>query len=170
MFMIETVILAQHCMYILLLLFIFQIGTEIMPKSGATRIIASFWWLFCLICVASYTANLAAFLTKSKMTLQIKSADDLARQTDIPYGCYAGGSTRRFFSVSDNWRYLSWANKWELSHLLASDRQKFEKIFHEIVFNIPLVWSRILAFIKDWGFVSSCVKTWTQNHRSEVRR
>ena len=107
MFMIETVMLVQHCMYILLLLFIFQIGTEIMPKSGATRIIASFWWLFCLICVASYTANLAAFLTKSKMTLQIKSADDLARQTDIPYGCYAGGSTRRFFSVSDNLRYLS---------------------------------------------------------------
>lgn len=76
------------------------IGTEIMPKSGSTRIIASFWWLFCLICVASYTANLAAFLTKSKMSIQIKSADDLARQTDIKYGCYAGGSTRRFFSVS----------------------------------------------------------------------
>ena len=86
MLIIETMMLVQHCVYTLLSLFIFQIGTEIMPKSGATRIIASFWWLFCLICVASYTANLAAFLTKSKMTLQIKSADDLARQTDIPYG------------------------------------------------------------------------------------
>lgn len=71
-----------------------------MPKSGATRIIASFWWLFCLICVASYTANLAAFLTKSKMKLQINNADDLARQTAIKYGCFAGGSTRSFFQVS----------------------------------------------------------------------
>ena len=74
-------------------------GTEIMPKSTPTRIIAMFWWLFCLICVSSYTANLAAFLTKSKMKPKINSADDLARQTGITYGCYGMGSTREFFRV-----------------------------------------------------------------------
>jgi len=76
------------------------LGTEIMPKSGPTRTVATFWWFFCLICVSSYTANLAAFLTKSKMKPVITSASDLANQQKIHYGCYANGTTREFFNVS----------------------------------------------------------------------
>ena len=81
-------------------------GTEIMPKSVPTRIVATFWWLFCLICVSSYTANLAAFLTKSKMKLTINNADDLAGQTEIAYGCFPGGSTRGFFKVNKSFFLL----------------------------------------------------------------
>ena len=32
-------------------------------RSVSTRIIATMWWLFILVVTASYTANLAAFLT-----------------------------------------------------------------------------------------------------------
>lgn len=50
--------------------------------------------------LASYTANLAAFLTKEQMDVSIESADDLAKQSKIKYGALLGGSTLSFFKVS----------------------------------------------------------------------
>jgi hypothetical protein len=58
------------------------------------------WWFFTLIVISSYTANLAAFLTVSRMQSPIESADDLAKQTEIKYGTVKGGSTESFFKVS----------------------------------------------------------------------
>ena len=74
-------------------------GTEIAPRASSTRMIAGVWWFFTLILVSSYTANLAAFLTKTRMTTPITNADDLAQQTAIKYGCQYGGSTYSFFKV-----------------------------------------------------------------------
>lgn len=48
----------------------------------------------------SYTANLAAFLTMSRMGTSIKGAEDLASQNKIKYGAVTGGSTMSFFRVS----------------------------------------------------------------------
>ena len=58
------------------------------------------WWLFILVVTSSYTANLAAFLTVERMESPIESAEDLAKQTKIKYGCLESGSTRAFFRVS----------------------------------------------------------------------
>ncbi len=41
------------------------------------------WFFFALILVASYTANLAAFLTVETLEKPIESAEDLAAQTEI---------------------------------------------------------------------------------------
>lgn len=49
--------------------------------------------------VSSYTANLAAFLTSRRLIYPIQNADDLAKQTEISYGCLNGGSTQQFFGV-----------------------------------------------------------------------
>ena len=62
--------------------------------------IAALWWFFTLIMISSYTANLAAFLTVERMESPIESAEDLAKQTKIKYGCLESGSTRAFFRVS----------------------------------------------------------------------
>ena len=51
--------------------------------------------------VASYTANLAAFLTMDRMTIQINSAEDLVKQTKIQYGAVNSGSTKKFFEHSN---------------------------------------------------------------------
>ena len=79
--------------------------------------IAAMWWFFTLIMISSYTANLAAFLTGwqfvsrkifissdflflvERMEAPIESAEDLAKQTKIKYGCLESGSTRAFFRV-----------------------------------------------------------------------
>jgi len=50
--------------------------------------------------MSSYTANLAAFLTNSKMSSPVNSAEDLSKQTKIKYGTYCCGSTNAFFKGS----------------------------------------------------------------------
>uniref|UniRef100_A0A668VAE7 Glutamate receptor n=1 Tax=Oreochromis aureus TaxID=47969 RepID=A0A668VAE7_OREAU len=74
-----------------------QQGSELMPKALSTRIVGGIWWFFTLIIISSYTANLAAFLTVERMESPIDSADDLAKQTKIPYGVVEDGATMTFF-------------------------------------------------------------------------
>ena len=61
--------------------------------------VGGIWWFFTLILIASYTANLAAFLTVERMKSPIESAEDLAKQNVIKYGTLYGGSTMTFFKV-----------------------------------------------------------------------
>jgi ABC-type amino acid transport substrate-binding protein len=77
-----------------------QQGSDISPKAISTRMVAGMWWFFTLIMISSYTANLAAFLTVERMESPIESAEDLAKQTKIKYGCLESGSTRAFFRDS----------------------------------------------------------------------
>ncbi|PVD34152.1 hypothetical protein C0Q70_05415 [Pomacea canaliculata] len=77
-----------------------QQGCDVLPKSVSGRIVTSVWWFFTLIIISSYTANLAAYLTTMRMSTPIKSAEDLAKQTEIKYGTLAAGSTNAFFNVS----------------------------------------------------------------------
>jgi len=42
---------------------------------------------------------LAAFLTVRRVEVPINSAEDLTLQTQIKYGCLAGGSSETFFRV-----------------------------------------------------------------------
>ncbi|XP_023163443.1 glutamate receptor ionotropic, kainate 1 isoform X2 [Drosophila hydei] len=77
-----------------------QQGSDIYPRATSTRIISSIWGFFSLIIVASYTANLAAFLTVERMINPIENAEDLASQTEISYGTLDSGSTMTFFRDS----------------------------------------------------------------------
>lgn len=80
---------------------IMQQGCDILPKGASTRIALSLWFFFALIIISSYTANLAAFLTMSRMGVTIESAEDLAKQIKIKYGAVSGGSTLQFFKDSN---------------------------------------------------------------------
>ncbi|XP_051862238.1 glutamate receptor ionotropic, kainate 2 isoform X3 [Drosophila albomicans] len=102
-----------------------QQGSDIHPKAVSTRIITSIWGFFSLIIVASYTANLAAFLTVERMMNPIENADDLASQTEISYGTLESGSTMTFFRdsmietykkmwrIMDNKRQLAFTTTYE---------------------------------------------------------
>ena len=56
------------------------------PKNLSGRLVAATWWLFGFIIIASYTANLAAFLTVSRLETPVGSLDDLNKQYRIEYG------------------------------------------------------------------------------------
>ncbi|KAG5684282.1 hypothetical protein PVAND_013518 [Polypedilum vanderplanki] len=76
-------------------------GSDILPKGSSTRIVTGMWWFFALIMLASYTANLAAFLTSDRLQSSINGAEDLAKQNVIKYGAVKGGSTMKFFQDSN---------------------------------------------------------------------
>ncbi|KAK9873338.1 hypothetical protein WA026_022143 [Henosepilachna vigintioctopunctata] len=75
-------------------------GCDLLPKGMSSRTSSAMWWFFSLIMTSSYTANLAAFLTAEKSGPTIESAEDLAAQSKIKYGCMEGGSTQSFFRES----------------------------------------------------------------------
>ncbi|KAL7014448.1 hypothetical protein ACKWTF_015934 [Chironomus riparius] len=84
-------------------------GSDILPKGSSTRIVTGLWWFFALIMLASYTANLAAFLTSDRLTSSINGAEDLAKQVKIKYGAVKEGSTARFFQFSN---YSTYQRMW----------------------------------------------------------
>ncbi|KAK3870062.1 hypothetical protein Pcinc_024667 [Petrolisthes cinctipes] len=67
------------------------------PKNLSGRLVAATWWLFGFIIIASYTANLAAFLTVSRLDTPIESLDDLSNQYKVQYAPMNGSSTMTYF-------------------------------------------------------------------------
>ncbi|CAG9563300.1 unnamed protein product [Danaus chrysippus] len=55
-------------------------GTSLSPEANTTRISFATWWLFVMLLSAFYTANLTAFLTLSKFTLDIENPIDLYKK------------------------------------------------------------------------------------------
>lgn len=75
-------------------------GADKIPRTISGRIIASSLWFFSLIIISSYTANLAAFLTVSKIESPIQSVRDLAEQTKVHYGTVRHSQVSAFFEHS----------------------------------------------------------------------
>lgn len=67
------------------------------PKSISSRIVVGAYWLFVVLMLATFTANLAAFLTVERMQTPVQSLDQLARQSRINYTVVEGSQTHKFF-------------------------------------------------------------------------
>uniref|UniRef100_A0A672JLA2 Glutamate receptor n=1 Tax=Salarias fasciatus TaxID=181472 RepID=A0A672JLA2_SALFA len=65
--------------------------------SVALRIVMGSWWLFTLIVCSSYTANLAAYLTVSRMDNAVRSFQDLSKQADMVYGTVRESAVYEYF-------------------------------------------------------------------------
>ncbi|XP_031634006.1 glutamate receptor ionotropic, kainate 2-like [Contarinia nasturtii] len=90
---------------------IMQQGCDILPKGVPTRLAVAVWWFFALIVSSSYTANLAAFLTKVQMEESISGVEDLAKQSKIQYGLVRDGTTEAFFKYSE---YPTYQKMWSV--------------------------------------------------------
>ena len=51
------------------------------PKALSGRVLVAAYWLFIVLMIATFTANLAAFLTVERMQTTVQSLDELARQS-----------------------------------------------------------------------------------------
>lgn len=76
-----------------------QRGADTDPSLGGAILISG-WLFFALVIIATYTANLAAFLTVRSFKDGIQSLDDLAGQTEIVYGTVKDTSITEFFETS----------------------------------------------------------------------
>ncbi|XP_052810419.1 glutamate receptor ionotropic, kainate 2-like isoform X2 [Mya arenaria] len=111
-----------------------QQGCDIMPKAMSTRMVAILWWFFVLIFISSYTANLTAFLTVSRMEVSIKNADDLSKQSNIMYGTLKSGSTRGFFQNSNLSTYKRMNSYFEANAdkvLVNNNGEGFKRVMEE---------------------------------------
>ena len=53
------------------------------PRCLASRLLVAGFWFFSVVIMSTFTANLAAFLTVSRMGTTIASLDELAAQSDV---------------------------------------------------------------------------------------
>ena len=67
------------------------------PKNLSGRLLAATWWLFGFIIIASYTANLAAFLTITRQEKSVNSLDDLGKQFKVQYSAVRGSTNAKYF-------------------------------------------------------------------------
>ncbi|XP_075739149.1 uncharacterized protein LOC142784609 [Rhipicephalus microplus] len=101
----------------------------IFPRAASAHIIAATWWIFSFVLVSSYTANLAAFLTKERLLSPIESAEDLAKQSAVRYGCVRSGSTHALFKKRRHETYeMMWhAMKEDLVSSIAEGIERVER-------------------------------------------
>lgn len=67
-----------------------------------TRVLFATWWLFVILLSAFYTANLTAFLTLSKFTLDIEKPEDLYKK-NYRWVAPEGGPV---YNIIENVRYF----------------------------------------------------------------
>lgn len=71
------------------------------PRSWSGKLTVSVFWFAVMIFNATYTANLAAYLTVSRMQTPIETILDLSRQTRIEYGTLKDSQLQTFFQKTD---------------------------------------------------------------------
>ncbi|KYN04416.1 Glutamate receptor, ionotropic kainate 2 [Cyphomyrmex costatus] len=72
------------------------------PKALSSRTLVAAYWLFVVLMLATFTANLAAFLTVERMQSPVQSLEQLARQSRINYTVLANSSAHQYFKNMKN--------------------------------------------------------------------
>ena len=128
-----------------------QLGGDNTPVSVSGRMLSAFWWFFALIIIATYTANLAAFLTVTRMENPINSLEDLANQNKISYGTIENSSLHRFFEKRKN--QVTYERMWDfmtstsVSPWVPSDKAGYQRVKTE---DYAFFWDApILDYIKQ---------------------
>uniref|UniRef100_A0A6P7FMD1 Uncharacterized protein LOC114329336 isoform X2 n=1 Tax=Diabrotica virgifera virgifera TaxID=50390 RepID=A0A6P7FMD1_DIAVI len=67
------------------------------PKALSGRTLVAAYWLFVVLMLATFTANLAAFLTVERMQAPVQSLEQLARQSRINYTVVKNSQTHQYF-------------------------------------------------------------------------
>lgn len=127
------------------------------PKSLSSRTLVAAYWLFVVLMLATFTANLAAFLTVERMQTPVQSLDQLARQSRINYTVVEGSDTHKYFinmKFAEDTLYRMWK---ELTLNSTSDQTQYrvrttKHIFYSVT-TLNSSFSIILfCFEKVWDY------------------
>ncbi|XP_076075595.1 glutamate receptor-like isoform X1 [Mytilus galloprovincialis] len=75
-------------------------GGDAQPRSLSGRVMLSFWWIFTILMAATYTANLAAYLTVTIIDSPINSLEELARHENIRPLIFTGANLHTLFQTA----------------------------------------------------------------------
>ncbi|KAK3090964.1 hypothetical protein FSP39_016092 [Pinctada imbricata] len=110
--------------------------------SFSSRVLVIGFWFFCQIMLATYTANMAAFMTSKRLSFDIKSLADLNDQNTLAYSALSGSASETYFrrmtAIEDRffevWRNMSYSST-ESNDLTVWDyplNDLYTRIFKEI--------------------------------------
>lgn len=134
------------------------------PINYSGKLVAAIWWLFGFLVIASYTANLAAFLTVSRLDSPIDSLDKLAEQYRIKYAPVKNSLSmiyfqrmeyieKLFFRIWIDMTLNAADDQWEKSRLTVWDypmTQKYSDIWKQIhLAGMPLTFEEGVKRVKN---------------------
>nr|QGW50292.1 ionotropic receptor 8a [Chouioia cunea] len=95
------------------------------PKALSSRTLVAAYWLFVVLMLATFTANLAAFLTVERMQSPVQSLEQLARQSRINYSVLENSTIHQYFKnmkMAEERLYQVWK---EITLNSTSDQVEF---------------------------------------------
>ena len=126
-----------------------QQGPDDIPSIGG-KILVGGWFFFALLIVATYTANLAAFLTVRNFEDSIQSLDDLVAQTETIYGTVKDTSITEFFETSplEIHKRVHWFMNNVDGALVDTAEEAYDRVHHRTKGDYVFIWDEpILDYI-----------------------
>ncbi|CAG7732603.1 unnamed protein product [Allacma fusca] len=83
------------------------------PKAFSGRTLVAAYWIFVVLMLATFTANLAAFLTVERMQSPIRNLEHLAAQSSVKYSVAKNSTALNFFknmAHAEETLYQMWRN------------------------------------------------------------
>ena len=77
-----------------------------MHHTRPTQVLGSFWLLYTIVIIFTYTSTLIAFLTVPRIAKMIESLEELSNQKEILWTYRANTAHDNLFSVNINYFYL----------------------------------------------------------------
>ncbi|KAK3104064.1 hypothetical protein FSP39_024126 [Pinctada imbricata] len=103
-------------------------GTDFSPRRTSQRILTAGFTFFVLITVSTYTANLAAFLTRRSLEVPINSLEELAETSNFQVGTVRNSATMSFFKNGDKNIYRTiWERVVDSDGLVSSSKEGKER-------------------------------------------
>ncbi|XP_014254521.1 ionotropic receptor 25a isoform X2 [Cimex lectularius] len=121
------------------------------PKALSARTLVAAYWLFVVLMLATFTANLAAFLTVERMQSPVQSLKQLSKQSRINYTVVTDSEAHAYFRNMKNAEETLY-NVWkEITLNRSVDQSKYR------VWDYPIKeqYGRILIAIEKTGTVAS---------------
>lgn len=95
------------------------------PKALSGRTLVAAYWLFVVLMLATFTANLAAFLTVERMKSPVQSLEQLARQSRINYTVVEQSDTHEYFKNMKNAEDVLYGVWKDITLNSSSDQSKY---------------------------------------------
>ena len=76
-------------------------GSPWLPSRCSLRVLASTWWLFCIVILATYSGNLTAFLAVAKRDLPLNSLEELGENYHYTVAVVEQTALRQLLEVTN---------------------------------------------------------------------